>query len=339
MIRFVVLSLLKQQVDSAELLRDLAQLGVKSAREIHFQLGSGVYLGNKISQDGTIIFQTRVLRPSLISLRDGKLMWEERMRIGKTSKFEGWIVATMSQWGHMPYGPELRDASLEDIETKNHWLGLGSIKEGKKLQVHKVIVADIDTNSRKLPPNRQVIFSRPDAFSNSAFSGFSGHFMPNGGIQYHVFAKTPSSETLLDIWTFAKGAKVASGKSTKLAIPWTESNYATDYDPVRRRVIIHFENPRHHYEYDIKSKVTVEIPNIPNDIGPHYWRGKMLQASGVGSTAPAYGLDLFSDDRKTFKHLGPYSWIAHRSNERFVLFKKETDAKYWLVDFGSASHG
>ncbi|MEI8281371.1 MAG: hypothetical protein WCG75_03100 [Armatimonadota bacterium] len=318
---------------SNEILEDLAPLGAKTAREIKFHLESGIFLGDKISQDGSMMFQTNVLRTPIISLIDGKLMWEERMRIGITSNYKSWIVGTMSQWGHMSYGPELRDAELADIESPVRWLGLGSFKKDKRQSRHEVIVADIDTKSRKLPPNRQVVFSQANTFSNAAISGFYGHFLPNGGIQCHVFSKTPSSGTSLDIWTIGKGANKAVQKSTKLAIKWTENSYATDYDPVHGRVIVKIEKPRRYLEYNIQTRTTSDIPNVPKNVGPHYWRGMMLQASGIGSSTPGYGLDIFSQDRKTVKHLGPYSWIAQSSNERFVLFKKETDETYWLVDF------
>jgi hypothetical protein len=318
---------------SQEILSDLAPLGARVAREIKFHLDSGIFLGDKISQDGSMMFHTNVLRTPIISLIDGKLMWEERMRIGITSNYKSWIVGTMSQWGHMPHGPELRDADLADIAAPEHWLGFGSFDSSKSQRQHEVIVADIDTKSRKLPPNRQVVFSQANAFSNAAISGFYGHFLPNGGIQCHVFSKTPSSGTSLDIWTIGKGANKAVQKSTKLAIKWTENSYATDYDPVHGRVIVKIEKPRRYLEYNIQTRMTSDIPNVPKNVGPHYWRGMMLQASGIGSSTPVYGLDIFSQDRKTVKHLGPYSWIAQSSNERFVLFKKETDGTYWLVDF------
>ncbi len=332
MLGILFIALQDQLSGKNQIVTDLAPLGAKTAREIKFELRSGIFLGNKISQDGSIMFAPSLVRTPIISLINGKLMWEERMRICKTSKYKGWIIGTMSQWGHMPFSEELRDATLEDIKDPDHWLGLGGYRRNKGTSTHEVVVADIDTKSRKLPPNRQVEFSRVDAFSNSAISGFWGRFLPNGGIQYHVFSKTPKSGTTLNIWTIAKGANRATEKSTKLAIKWTGSTYATDYDPVHGRVIVRSEKPRF-YEYNIRTRSKSEIFNVPERIGPHYWRGKMLQASRIGSSIPGYGLDIFSDVRKTVKHLGPYSWIAHSSNERFVLFKKETDQTFWLVDF------
>ncbi len=334
MLNILIIGSLLNSSRSNDILSDLAPLGARTSREIKFHLDSGILLGNKISQDGTTMFQTNVLRPPLISLIDGKLMWEERMRIGITSNYKSWIVGTMSQWGHMPHGPELRDAELADMASRDHWLGLGSFRKSKSYGRHEVIVADIDTKSRKLPPNRQVVFSRDDALSNAAVSGFYGHFLPNGLIQYHVFSKSPSLGTSLDTWTISKAANSAIRKSTKLAIKWTENSYATDYDPVHGRVIVKIEKPRRYLEYNVQARTTSDIPNVPKNVGPHYWRGMMLQASGIGSSSPGYGLDIFSQDRKTVKHLGPYSWIAHSSNDRFVLFRKETDESYWLVDFG-----
>ena len=317
---------------SNQILTDLAPLGAKTAREIKFELRSGILLGSKISQDGSMMFEPGLVRTPIISLINGKLMWEERMRIAKISNYRDWIIGTMSQWGHLVADSEMRDAKLADIKDPDHWLGLGGFKRNKGMSTHEVVVADIDTKSRKLPPNRQVVFSRVDAFSNSAISGYWGRYLPNGGIQYHVFSKTSTSGTTLNIWTIGKGANRAIGKSTKLAIKWTVSTYARHYDPVHGRVIVQSEKPRF-YEYNIRTRSKSEIFNVPEMIGPHYWRGKMLQASGISSSVPGYGLDIFSDDRKTVKHLGPYSWIAHSSNERFVLFKKETDQTFWLVDF------
>ena len=168
MLDTLIASLLFSFSKQNEILNDLAPLGAKTAREIKFHLDSGIFLGNKISQDGSMMFQTNVLRTPIISLIDGKLMWEERMRIGITSNYKSWIVGTMSQWGHMPHGPELRDADLADIAAPEHWLGFGSFDSSKSQGQHEVIVADIDTKSRKLPPNRQVVFSQANAFSNAA---------------------------------------------------------------------------------------------------------------------------------------------------------------------------
>jgi hypothetical protein len=332
MLEILFVALQVQLSGKNQILTDLAPLGAKTAREIKFELRSGILLGSKISQDGSIMFEPSLVRTPIISLINGKLMWEERMRIAKISNYRDWIIGTMSQWGHLVADSEMQDATLEDIKDPDHWLGLGGYRRNKGTFTHEVVVADIDTKSRKLPPNRQVVFSKVDAFSNSAFLGFSAHFLPNGGIQCHVFSKTPTSGTTLDIRTIAKGAIRATEKSTKLAIKWTGSTYATDYDPVHGRVIVRSDKPRF-YEYNMRTRSKSEIFNVPERIGPHYWRGKMLQASGISSSIPGYGLDIFSDDRKTVKHLGPYSWIAHSSNERFVLFKKETDQTFWLVDF------
>ena len=317
---------------------DLRPLGAKSARQVSFEIPrerypfAHDYLGTKISLDGKILFSEEVRTP-IIDIASGTLLWEERMRVGKVDKGSGWVVGTMSQWGHMHPSGSLQDASLQDMIDADHWLALSAPQNKDKSK--SLIIANVLTDSRSIPPNQQIYFPPLRDWARPAHRGYFARFKDSSHIVFEALDKDPHGKWILRSNEWNLKSKKSPGIRTTIRKVFSKSDQNFSpiaVDSLNRRILYFNQKKGQYTEGSLSTNKLFEFDDRNSDL--HYWRGKLVSMPGRDKEEKR-GIYLYSDDRKTKQLLGQYSWFASSSNDRFALIKKQSDNSFWLVDFGT----
>lgn len=328
-----------QVVESSVVLSSLQNLGAIGCRRIQFNIDSEKYpsvaqnLGSKISQDGKVLFSNEVSTP-IINLETGKLLWEERIRLGKRKGDKKLIIGTMSQWGHIDYQAGLSDAILEDMASINRWVGSGRANGKDRRSGFDVILADINPKSRSYPPNRQILIPEKYSFVAPAKGEFSAQFGQQNSIEYRVFAEGLNMQRHIESWYLPKGTSKLTKRDKDIKLPVVRGSEPRLFDFVHNRVIYGGGQNGEVFEWDCKSRRLIQIPKEIKTAEVWYWRGKLIRTPRRDETAKSNAV-IFSDDRKSSTVLTPYIWIAKSSNERFALVKEPYEKSMWLVEFSS----
>lgn len=317
----------------------LGELGLSVVKRFPPSLYSEPYArGGTLSEDGKLLFVGLGAKTPIYDLEIGENWYTEHI-VYRKHRTGTWQFGTQSQWGHIPkedwVGFDHTRVFL--AVNKNSWLSKVYVTD------RQFIVAFIDQRERGVSPNRHVIvdalkhrprFSRlaiwNDGDSGSYFLGVLTKDQKEYTIRAYRLTPEDGTVTLL---------KAPVATSPMLPIVKGEEIGPTRFDPVGKRVFYSgmtvrgddpsknfYEPPR---EWDFKAKVWRNVA-LPKQSSYLYWNGNLL--TQVRNTRELF---LFSDDRKSLKLIGKYTWLANSVSGEFCFVEEVETGDYLLLKLNS----
>jgi hypothetical protein len=330
----------------SQVLTDFAPLGAKSARpvRISFERPSPFHnedqLGDSISLDGSLLFKGL---GELYDLKNDKSLWEERMWWSEVKGQPEYVVGTGSQ-AHYWLSEKRDRAYLMDAVDMNTWLTTCPSKNKGRTQL-----AIVDTKSRKIPPNKQLLMVPPDRVPKGVYVLLSSSFLDSKTVRVSTRFRDEKKKAYVICYSdiVIANPKFGPYKYTEIrpeAGMYKEWRLA-DYD---RKVgyALYGREVKATGQYECtevdlvsgkRQKLTV--PDYPKiHTRATYWRNNLLvyRPREIQNHLKEHVIYRLSRSTGEVVKVGDYRWFASSSDQRWALVKDCKAETFWLLDFGSS---